>query len=230
MRAVWLSTWLIAASVLLSPWPTEADQWQVISGDGKEVSSTCLGSNETPTCLAETAIACSVWSEGMMDSRDGRNHRAPICGSSGLLTLHSVLFMPVPKKLARYFYRLETWRLEDADIPNLPRRADRPPIWRAGDTVVEVHAISCRPDRRCLERTGTPRDAGYGANCPIVICFGPPRKPDTFYGVKYYSPDAALIMRRDDKGWNLLAAYRPGSAGSNIDNHWKPDRWRRSQY
>ena len=219
-----LATFLLLASVPLSQ--SVAAQWHVISGDGKEVSSTCLGSNENPTCLAESSIACSVWSETVNDSLDGKEYRPPVCDTPGLLRYHDKIYVNYPKHLARYLYRLETWILTEADIPAERRREDWLPVWRAGDTVVDVVTIRCIPNRQCLEKTGTPKEAGYGEGCPIVRCSGPPDRPITYFGIEYDIPDVALIMRRGNTGWHVIYEYSAGSEGNSIENRWHPERWR----
>jgi len=206
-----LMTLLVAVGIASVATPADAAVWKVISGDGTEVTSECLGSNETIECLVDTAIACSVWSQGIMVTVDRKHYRDSTCDSPGLLGNHDYLLLNTPKRLTRYLYLTEQWVLTVEDIP--PHFADYGlRSWKGGDTVVDVHAIRCTESYQCSKNTGQPFDPEFGAGCPITSCSGYPKRPDTYDGLHYDVPSVSFIIRKEAPGWRIVDEYEIGRA------------------
>ena len=204
--------------------------WKVISGDGAEVTSECLGSKETIECLVDTAISCSVWSQGPSVTVDRQIYRDPICDSPGLFYEH--LYMgdsSSPKRLTRYLYFTDQWVLKAEDITdNILRFAgysDR--TLKEGDTVVDVFAIRCSESHTCSKGTGQPFDPEYGAGCPIISCGGFPHQSIEYNGEYYDIPRFSFIVRQTESGWKIVTPYAAMDAGSDWRGLWKPRHWKR---
>ena len=221
-----LLAFLITLAAATDNSPAEAKVWKVISGDGAEVTSECLGSKETIECLVDTAISCSVWSQIMAITADRQTHNDPICDSPGLLYEHDFLVVDTPKRLARYLYFTEQWVLAAKDISayfaNYGARS-----WKEGDTVVDVFAIRCTAKHTCTKGTVQPFDPEYGAGCPITFCFGYPDESVTYDGEEYDLPNVSFIIRPDGPGWKIVDEYAAIGMGSDLNHHWKPQRCKR---
>lgn len=208
---------LDAASALAAGEPLEP--WRMISGDGRLVTSECLGSNATPDCLSDTVLACELFSPPPDYNPDGLYHEHPLCSSPGVRQLLGTTPMHIDPRLVTIYYSFDRWVLTDAD---LWYRGDD---WKAGDLAVDVELFACFPRPQCMQDlpAGLRPDEVLG-QCPPVQCsFSAAvdfetgrRKPNTTY-----------IMRQDpEEGWRIVDMYKDLNIPRDGEL-WNPAHWYR---
>lgn len=198
--------------------PTAVSAWEIIAGDGSFASSDCIGRNDNVRCLADTAMACSAWSESARYKRDKLPKVHPICELSNDFGVTD--FSLAPHHLQIITYLADIWTLEQKDI-EVPGAST---WWQAGDVAVDFYYAACAPMRACFERLpywDMSREAVWKL-CPPTSCEGSPH-----INPEYTMPLDTLIMRRiEDDRWIVLDFSHPGLNGSaGVD--WIPDHWKR---
>jgi hypothetical protein len=197
---------------------TAASAWEIIAGDGSFASSDCIGRNDNVRCLADTAMACSAWSEPVQFKRGEFPESHPICELSNDFGVLS--FGLAPQHLQVITYLTDIWTLEEKDI-EVPGAST---LWRAGDVAVDFYFAACSPLPACFENLpywDMGREAVWEL-CPPIQCWGSPR-----VAPEYIMPRKTLIMRQLSPGrWTVLDFSHPGLDGS-AGVSWIPDHWKR---
>jgi len=142
----------VALSVLASP-SAEADEWRVLSGDGKTLPSDCVGKPVTPECIVDTMIACEVLSPIGVSMADEPLRFHPSCYSLGwILTVSNYDGVPHfevrhadPQEPVTYRYRIETRTVNERDMLHRTGLDD----WRLGDLAVNVWFKWCLAGYDC---------------------------------------------------------------------------------
>lgn len=227
--------------------PARADDinwsvWRVIAGDGSYATSNCIGSIETPGCIADTWAACYAQPHGPLDNRSEYKpyyRFKDICRDLFKKVGHMpyVWFfkseLPLPPI---QFYRTRTWTVETMDIPeklNETVSTEGSPAYGLpkmlpGDTIVEMQSASCRATNECLAR----RKAGKVDTCPPVACYG--LEGDLVeYGYcnqgdgksTFEAPSQYIVLRKAEHGWLLPHYGSPSARGYNCNTNFFPDHW-----
>jgi hypothetical protein len=209
---------LFAACLCLLTVPPAASGWEIIAGDGSFASSDCIGRNDSVRCLADTAMACSAWSESVQYKRGDIARDHSICKLSNDIGVSD--FSLAPHHLQAVTYLVDIWMLEEKDIEEPGASTS----WQAGDVAVDFFFAACGPLPACFERLpywDMSREAVWKL-CPATNCWGSP-----YIDPEYTLPLKTLIMRQQqDDRWIVLDFSRPslhGSAGAP----WMPDHWKR---
>ena len=206
----WAAAIFIFHAALGMAFAAKAGELRVI--DGTWASSPCIGSFATPTCLIDTIIACDLL------IHYPKNH--PNVGTSLRTTCESIgspghwrSFGAGPAhRFVRYGYRIETWAIEDKDIPDWAMPGHDHAIWReihweAGDLAADVFMHNCRPHRACLEESRRNPDLDLGRACPRDDCYDS-SFPTTF------------ILRQVADRWRVVDSYDPVDHGTRLF-YWK---------
>jgi hypothetical protein len=212
--------WLLAAVLLLlNPAIAPADPfgpWSVMSGDGRLVSSTCLGSNATPECLAETVIACGGFTVSpLAPGQPLIKH--PLCDTPGVKMGANLWPVKFDERLVVSYYTFDMWVLTEADTWSQGK-------WRAGDLAVDIYFFSCRPELSCHE--ALPKDLppeSILAECPPIDC-GLSADLESASGRR--CPAATYFMRRAAEGWQVVDSYTDFMFVFS-GNFWDPAHWYR---
>lgn len=209
-----------------------ASPWRVMAGDGSYFESDCIGSNETPECLAESALACQVQAHHG-DIGESGEFWQEICfgpgspGAGGDLT--DLPGWSVDRWL---IYRLESWTLSEEDIGELWLEDEPYNTWRPGDRAVSAWWGLCLDSRGGDEcqvlRAEDPRWRP-GDPCPGLHCYG-----RLFENVGHDLPDRVFVMRefprsrqtkeRWFEGWWMVDPYIEEDI-PYWSVLWRPGRW-----
>lgn len=224
-----LAAGLIAQLALAAP--GQAADWQVISGDRLIVSSTCIGSNETPQCLADSAMACGSWSVDTKHSPDGTFIEDAICFAPGVNQLG--VWPPttrISEELMIHHYFVDFWSLDEAEIWHRARSSPDP--WKAGDIVADFYVVTCTPEDNCIQTlpSGTATQ-DILTLCPRTYCIGSPQITQNLdgNGLLLFEPGYTLILRQEADGWQVLDWYRGVASTGSLGDFWYPKRWQRPQ-
>jgi len=207
---------LPAVSALAEDKPLEP--WRMISGDRRLITSECLGSNATPDCLADTVLACELFSPGPDYSLDGLYHEDPLCSSPGVRLLLSSTPLHIDPQLATIYYSFDRWVLTADDLWSWGEG------WKVGDLAVDVETFGCFPRAECTQNlpAGLPAEEIL-AQCPPVEC--------TFSDVVDFQtgrrrPGITYIMRQASDGWHIVDMYKNLNVGRDAQK-WDPPHWYR---
>jgi hypothetical protein len=209
---------LFAACLCLLTVPPAASGWEIIAGDGSFASSDCIGRSDSVRCLADTAMACSAWSESVRYKRGEFAQIHSICKLTNDFGVKD--FGLAPHHLQVITYHADVWTLEKRDI----EQPGASTSWQPGDVAVDFFYAACAPLPACFE--GLPyRDMSreeVWRICPPTNCWESPLiRPE------YTLPLKTLIMRQVEQDqWIVLDFSTPslhGSAGAV----WFPDHWKR---
>ena len=190
------------------------NQWKTIAGDKSYASSDCIGSNETLECLIDTAVACAAWTNAQNPSGPGDWPNDPICERSELPWLVvGILGYQINWPQEVVIYGADVWRLEDI---NQWFGGWSPDTKAAlGDWVVDIYALSCSPERKCLEQ----HPFNPSLYCPPVNCSGGHFRPqptwdDAFVAldqpprnVLSRAPTSSLLVREEPEGWRVVEVH-----------------------
>lgn len=206
-------------------------EWNVISGDRKTVSSTCIGTNATPQCLADSAVACGAWSTPIKFSVSGRYEDDPICGRTPGLERGGVagLTFALPV-LMEHHYLVDFWVLTETEMIESPIM-EYPEPWQAGDLVADFYAVSCAPEKSCMSAVASTDPSEILARCPRTHCSGTPfisRDLDGDGSLLFW-PWETLILRQSPEGWRVVARYNLANGKMHHDPAWVPKRWKRQE-
>lgn len=216
-------------------WPSEFDGrhpvgfppgegWRVISGDGKLVSSNCIGRFETPDCIVDTVMACGVWSwqddvteyDPYIEGLGYRLH--PVCdtlrstpGDPGVSVPFIVLIGPNPEHFIVY-YRMTPFILtEETGTRHFARNPlsgeDCSPHFGEclGDTVLVIEWALCEPALASDKENYRP-DNDYPPGTPVSRCLV---RNSPVFVVTYQPPG-----QRD---WMIRMVWAPTWAGRDED-------------
>lgn len=206
------ASWAFAAGQPLEP-------WRMISGDGRLVTSECLGSNATPDCLADTVLACELLSPPPNYNPDGLYHEHPLCSAPGVRQLLGTIPIGIDPRLLTIYYSFDRWILTDADLWYLAED------WKAGDQAVDIELFACFPRLTCMQDlpAGLRADEVLG-QCPPVQC--------TFSAAVDFEtgrrkPNITYIMRKDADGrWQIVDMYKDLNIPRGAQ-YWNPAHWYR---
>lgn len=205
--------------------------WNVISGDRQTVSSTCIGSNSTPQCLVDSAMACGAWSIPIGFSADGSYHDDAIClTTTGIERSAAPLSVFAPPALMEHHYLVDFWELTDKEMIDGPIM-QYPEPWKAGDIIADLYTVSCAPEKSCMTKVASGDAADILASCPKTHCSG---TPSIYHdmdgdGSLLFQPWTTLILRQGPEGWRVITTYVFANAQMHNDTAWVPNRWRRQE-
>jgi len=208
----------IFALGLAAAMPAVAPAWEIVAGEGSFASSDCIGRDDSVRCLADTAMACSAWSESASYKRGKIAWRHPICELSNDFGVTT--FSLAPHHLQVVTYGVDIWTLEEKDL-GVPGASTS---WQAGDVAVDFYYTVCAPLPGCFDLLpywDMSREAVWRL-CPPTNCSGSPH-----FAPEYTMPLDTLIMRRiEDDRWSVLDFSSPSMHGS-AGVAWIPDHWKR---
>lgn len=214
MRLEFATVFALALSYSNATFAEPQGPWRVMSGDGRLISSDCLGSNATPECLAETALACEGLSPAWSSAAPIEEHA--LCQTPGLSMVAGTWPIDVDHRLVTIYYMFDPWTLRSEDLGSPSSE------WQAGDTALDIHLFACAPRPSCLG--GLPEGLEPDAilkSCPPIRCgYSPAVDPIT----KQRLPDITYILRKTERGWAVVDMYSSvmdlfSGAG------WTPDHW-----
>jgi len=221
-----LLAWLLCLIAMASV----AEEMNVISGDRTIVSSDCIGSNATPQCLADTAMACGAWSLGPDESASGEAEDDPNCLAPWLNYRSASQVLPGPTRMWLQTYLVDFWVLGEADIWHRARTG--PDAWHAGDMAADFYIAGCVPEKSCLQQISAQTDLQTVlAQCPRTRCIGSPRISwnSDGNGLHLFEPTATLILRQTASGWEVVDWYLGVTSTGSLGDFWEPKRWQRLQ-
>lgn len=223
--------------------------WRIIAHDGSYATSDCIGTFDTPDCIADTWAACDVLGYLKDGAKDyiPENHR-PMCrhllwGMGGVPAARIRWREPFHDPEI-YLYRIHTWTALEEDV-NQYLRTDMItgdvvtkglPSVLPGDTVLEFYPAGCYSRYKCVQE----QKADDMKACPPVSCqgfdlFGPKDQDYLRIGCDGYpDPDGILmpltfiILRKVDGSWFIT--YEEDSTGTykrTCDLSFMPDYWRK---
>lgn len=215
--------------------------WKVIAGDGSYSTSDCIGSIDTPDCIADTWAACFAQPRGPLDNRP--EYRAfyrykDICRDLfkkvGWVPVLSFYTSDLPLPPLQY-YRTRTWQVESNDIPERYNEVETMesspafglPKMRPGDTIVEMQSATCRGTNECLAK----QKVGDVNVCPPVACYGLEGHTSSYIcnkngkDISYAPPVQYIILRKRGNTWVSPGAGLPGGRGYSCNIDLFPDHW-----
>lgn len=216
----------LLTALAAAPAQGEIVDWRYISGDLQATTSTCIGSNESPICVADTLVACRILLANTPSEDDEAALDRGPCRSASRFAWGGLLG-PVWRIRAGgslYFYLLETYPL--ADEVHYDRQPDSLPT----DVIVDIYPGTC-------SATVLPETDGDGRRDPALhVCRGFPFDAPGRYNAcggsdpdGYLYPSISLILRETLDGFHLVGAHYPGWEGTMaICHEHGPARWRDS--
>jgi len=227
------------------------DAWRKLSNDRTIQTSTCIGSNESPECLAESWLACQLWDLSWDYIDESKQYDPEVCRTTP--GMHAgryggrVRYEPE----AVYHYKLDVWRLseEDAiwrtflDVPGGDSRVTAGDFEKAksevetyrksysnphyilvepGDTVVDIFVRSFSPEVACMNSIGKWKATVPAAVCPRTSLF------DHFWVRRpgHLVSSFTLFLRRVSGSWQIVNTYGEGAFGRDPIDQWRPDHWK----
>ncbi len=202
--------------------PKFGAEWRAIARDKSTVTSDCIGSNESPGCLIDTALACAVWSYYDTTLEGGTYVEDPICrypisvyNMSPSVSSHA----QSPESNLYYFY--DFW-LVDAESAASFNRLSMFRKIQEGDKAIDVRFKLCRPEPSCILETNSHSLRPVpSSRCPRTECLYI-NYPD------YTKPSATFVLRPTSKGiWTYVGKYYPGYFGMGGESReWNPAHWK----
>ena len=203
--------------------------WQMLMGDGSKMTSSCIGELSSPKCVADTILACEIWTDRSYewdDETPGFWH--PICDGIFFITSsdyrrpHQFNWPPlgfVPKKIM-IEYRIASFKLT-AENTKTFRRFGEYRDWEAtrnyysleargdiGDTAVVLYKKKC-----WLKNKSEKEDVTHISkdNYQISSCN---------YSKGFANTPMAFIRQKKEGGWNILSSHSPPHR-PHQNEHWE---------
>jgi len=200
--------------------PRPEEHMGMIAADRSIISSDCIGSNESPECVAETAIACQVWSIGSDFTEDGSIFEPELCKTSWL-SPHSFSFQGRYEPEAIFQYRLDIWKIDQKTMRKFNARDHLERYeTRMGDVAIDVYSQICQPEIACMNSHGSWTGHVSLQTCPRTWCT---ENYGTYDG--YLVPTATLLLRKNDSGWGNFYVYGDINF-RDLEDKWRPDHWK----
>jgi hypothetical protein len=217
-----LSSWALAlATAFFAAGLARAEPvgpWRVLSGDGRLITSDCLGTNASPECLADTVIACELFSPAPDYNPDGIYHEHTLCSSPGVRQLLGTTPIYIDPRLVTVFYSFDPWVLAE---PDLWYRGED---WRVGDLAVDVELFACFPRPECMQGlpAGLRAEEVLGQCRPVQCSFS----AVVDFATGRRKPSITYIMRQDVNDWRIVDMYKDLNIPRDGEL-WNPAHWYR---